>query len=142
MKYVFFFGLSIPKETPRYLEEVLAFAYSGRVEKPDCEKITVLLENTELLDQKAFSTDTELMGELCSHKSIQSMSLGVILISSNSTCKSCGGKMLVRSDRPSFMTLYTDNMGTVPATPFRKYCQNYRKGCTFTQHYSYIPHQI
>ena len=45
--------------------------------------------------------------------------------------------MLIRSDQPSFMTLYTDNMGTVPATHFRKYCQNYRKGCTFTQHYSY-----
>ena len=35
------------------------------------------------------------------------------------------------------MTLYTDNMGTVPATHYRKYCHNYRKGCTFTQHYSY-----
>lgn len=61
----------------------------------------------------------------------------MILISANCTCKLCGGKLLVRSDRPSYVTLYTDTMGTVPATQFRKYCQNYRKGCTFTQHYSY-----
>ena len=45
--------------------------------------------------------------------------------------------MLLRSDRPSQMTLYTDSLGTVSATHFHKYCRNYRKGCTFVQFYGY-----
>lgn len=71
------------------------------------------------------------------HTGIGKQPLGVVLISSNTTCLECGGKLLVRSDRPSSLTLYTDEMGTVLATQFRKYCQNSRKGCSFTQHYSY-----
>ena len=35
------------------------------------------------------------------------------------------------------MTVYTDDMGTVNATRFRKYCQNSRKQCHFTQYYGY-----
>ena len=138
LRKLLFASVYIPKDTPQYLKEVVAFAFNGRVEKPDCDKIRVLLENIQELDEKAFTTDTELTSDLGSHPSVQSgVPLVVILISKNNTCKSCGGKLLVRSDRPSSMTLYTDNMGTVPATHYRKYCQNYRKGCTFTQHYSY-----
>ena len=33
------------------------------------------------------------------------------------------------------MTLYSNEMGTIPATLFRKYYQNYRKGCPLFQHY-------
>lgn len=65
------------------------------------------------------------------------MPMGVVLISPNATCLKCGGKLLLRSDRPSSITLYTDDLGTVLATQFRKYCQNSRKGCSFTQHYSF-----
>lgn len=140
LRKLLFASVYIPKNTPQYLEEIVAFAFNGRVEKPDCDKIRVLLENIQELDETAFRTDTELTSDLDlgSHPSVQSgVPLGVILISTNNTCKSCGGKLLVRSDRPSSMSLYTDNMGTVPATHYRKYCQNYCKGCTFTQHYSY-----
>ena len=42
--------------------------------------------------------------------------------------------LLVRADRPSFMTIYTDDMGTVHGTHFRKYCS---KKCHFTQHYGF-----
>ena len=137
LRKLLFASVFIPKETPHYWEELIAFAFDGKTEKPNNEDIRVLLENIECLDQKAFSTDTELLACLRSHDSVQGIPLGVILISENCTCKLCGGKLLIRSDRPSCVTLYTDTMGTVPATQFRKYCQNYRKGCTFTQHYSY-----
>lgn len=43
----------------------------------------------------------------------------------------------MRSDRPTHLTLYTDDMGTVPAMHFRKSCCNSHKGCTFTQHYGF-----
>ena len=45
--------------------------------------------------------------------------------------------MLLRSDRPSQMTLYTDSLGPVSATHFHKYCRNYRKGCIFVHFYGY-----
>ena len=35
------------------------------------------------------------------------------------------------------MAVYTDDMGTVNATHFRKYCQNSRKQCHFTQYYGF-----
>lgn len=57
--------------------------------------------------------------------------LGIVLVSSNSTCKVCGGNLLVRADRPSFMTAYTNRMGTVPVMHFQKYCSDARRGCSF-----------
>lgn len=137
LRRLIFASAYIPKEMPHYWEEVTAFAFNGVDKKPEPEGVKVLMENIELLDQKAFNTDTELLADLRTHDSIQNQPLGIVLISSNTICLQCGGNLLVRSDRPSSLTLYTDDMGTVPATQFRKYCQNYRKGCSFTQHYSY-----
>ena len=50
----------------------------------------------------------------------------------------CDGKLLTHADRPSTITVYSDKMGTIPATHFHKYCQNSRKGCQFTQYYGYF----
>lgn len=110
LRKLLFASVNIPKQTPHYWEELIEFAYNGRVDKPpDAEKVRVLLENMELLDQMAFTTDDDLKAELLTHKScIRDKPLGVILISHNSTCKLCGGKLVVRSDRPSYITLYTD----------------------------------
>ena len=47
------------------------------------------------------------------------------------------GRLLVRADRPSFPVAYTEDMGTIPGTHFRKYCENQSKGCHFTQHYGF-----
>ena len=57
----------------------------------------------------------------------QEKPLGVVLISSNKVCKLCKGDLLVRADRLSFPTVYTENYGT----HFRKYCQNHVIGCDF-----------
>ncbi len=35
------------------------------------------------------------------------------------------------------MTLYTETLGTVPATHFHKFCHNHRKGCKVVQFYGY-----
>ena len=34
-------------------------------------------------------------------------------------------------------SLYTESLGTVPATHYHKYCHNYRKGCNVVQFYGY-----
>ena len=63
--------------------------------------------------------------------------LGVVLISHNTSCKLCQGDLIVCSDRPCFLTLYTDDMGTIPGTHFGKYYKNSRRGCSHTQHYGF-----
>ena len=68
---------------------------------------------------------------------VNGRALGVVLISSASVCKLCSGKLQVRSDRPSQVTLYTDEMSTFPAPHYHKYCQNSRKGCSFNHYYGY-----
>lgn len=51
--------------------------------------------------------------------------LGIPLVPSGGFCLSCDGKLLLRNDRPSHLILYTESLGTVSATQFYKYCQNY-----------------
>ena len=50
-------------------------------------------------------------------------------------CDECGEKLLLRADRPSSVTLYTDSDGTLPAVHY-KYCRNHKKGCSLVE-YSY-----
>ena len=136
LRRILFACAHLPKDMPHYWEEVIGFSFVGE-DKPSVQEVKVLVENIECLDQKAFNIDEQLLTELYLHKGCNQQPLGVVLVSSNTACTLCGGDLLVRSDRPSTLTLYTDDMGTIPGTHFRKYCQNYRKGCSFTQHYSY-----
>ena len=64
-----------------------------------------------------------------------SLLIGIVLISPNKVCSACSGKLLIRSDRPSRVTVYTECDGTVIGSHFQKFCQNYRKGCRFNQYY-------
>jgi len=87
---------------------------------------------------EAFQSDAELMRELISMEYGEcKLPLGVLLVPSQMQCVECGGKLLLRSDRTSKMTLYTETLGTVPATHFHKYCHNHRKGCKVIQFYGY-----
>ena len=63
--------------------------------------------------------------------------LRILLISSKETCRNCAGKLLVRGDRPSFPTVYNEDIGTILGIHFRKYCENQSKGCHFVQHYGF-----
>ena len=53
--------------------------------------------------------------------------LGIVLISEKQACRKCGGKLLLRHDRPSRVILYTESLGTAPATHYHKFCQNQRR---------------
>ena len=132
-----FAAIQLPKSTPGYSRIVTDFAFEKCEKKPKPDDTLLLLENLEFLSKQAFRTDKELVEELCCHEGFRDHPLGVVLVPTNSTCKSCKGNLKIRGDRPSYLTLYTDDMGTVPATLFRKYCCNSHRGCTFTQHYGF-----
>ena len=125
----------VPLETPRYWELVTKFGFGSSATTACLEKVKVYIENAKYLDKDSLKDDNLLMKELIEHEGFQGHSLGVILISDNTVCKLCGGRLLMRKDRPSFPVIYTDNLGSVNGTHFRKYCQNNVKGCSFTQHY-------
>ena len=123
----------LPSEIPKYLDIIAAFASEGdTIAVPEIGKVT--MENAQLLTPKAFSVDLELTKELITMQcGPANQALGVPLVPEQIICKNCGGKLLIHSDQPSQLTLYTESLGTVPASHFHKYCRNYHKGCNFVQ---------
>lgn len=92
----------------------------------------------QVLSIGAFSSDAVLTTQLIDMEyEITKQPLGIPLVSKQKTCPSCSGKLSLRSDRPSRLTIYTRSLGTVPATHYHKYCCGYRKGCKFVQYYGY-----
>ena len=134
-----FAAINIHKDTPNYWEIVTKFGFrtSSSSVSPCSEKVKVFMENVEYLDGHAFDHDSDMLRELLQQEGFQGHLLGIVLISSNSTCGACGGQLLLRADRPSFPIIYSDKLGTVCGTHFRKYCKNNHTGCSFTQHYGY-----
>ena len=129
---------NVPEETPERWEVICQFSFEQTKDKPSVEDVKLLAENIQFLDAQAFTMDSSLMTELLAAKGGKKGSpLGIVLISSNSICKECGGALFIRRDRSSSIVLYTESMGTVPATHYIKHCANSRRGCRFSQHYGY-----
>lgn len=137
LKRILLAATEIPRETPSFWDIITSFGYKSASGKPSSEKVRVLVENIQVLDSEALKSEKSLKNELINHKGFLDNPLGLVLISSNTTCKACGGDLLVRADRPSFLTGYTTSLGTIPFTHFRKYCSKAKKGCSFTQHYGF-----
>ena len=127
----------LPCDLPNYWDIIATFASEG-CSSLSPERARNMMENAQLLTPKAFSFDRELTVELialqCGPKK---QALGIPLVPEQTKCNFCGGKLLVRADRPSRLTLYTESLGTVSATHYHKYCRNQRKGCHFVQYYGY-----
>lgn len=141
LRRMLFATSTLPTELPNYWDTVASFGCLGcssNLPKITPDSAQVAMENLKVLDANAFCTDADLNKELVMmpHGPTR-QPLGIPLIPKQIKCQSCGGKLLLRSDRPSRMTLYTDSMGTVPGTHYHKYCSNYRKGCKLTQFYGY-----
>ena len=132
-----FAATSLHKDVPRYSELVSRFGFKKNLCPVSEEKLRVFIENVEYLDSGAFIKDRDLFTELIHMEGFQGRPLGIVLISSNNTCKLCKGKLLIRANRPSFPTVYTEEFGTINGTHFRKHCQNHGVGCPFTQHYGF-----
>ena len=83
----------------------------------------ILMDNLKSLDEEAFSTDQELQKELMlTLIPPKNKPLGLVLLSATEICIICNSSLIVRSDKPSSIVVYDDNLGTVPATHYHKYC--------------------
>ena len=86
---------------------------------PEFVKLT--MDNTQVLNNDAFVSDEELTIELINLEyGLTKETLGIPLLPSEIKCRACGGKFLLRSDRPARITLYTEALGAVAATHFYK----------------------
>ena len=137
LRRLLFAAKNINTSAPGYWDLVKRFGFKYSSEKPDARKVQTFIENLALLDQESFFSDTELHTELYQFEGYHGNPLGILLISSKETCRNCAGKLLVRGDRPSFPTVYNEDIGTILGTHFRKYCENQSKGCHFVQHYGF-----
>ena len=129
----------MPNDFPQFWETVAKFGnLASSKQEITAESARITVENIQALKPNIFISDSELINQMVQMEySVTGKQLGIPLVSDEKTCLVCGGLLLMRNDRPSYLTLYTESMGTVCATQFYKYCQNYRKGCNFTQYYGY-----
>ena len=135
LRRLIFASVHLPVGTPNYWSVIAQFA-------EPCQGLTsstvrVAVENLHFLNEKAFATDKQLAEELRALSTAAANPLGVVLVPSQRVCKICDGMLIIRGDRPSHVTIYTETQGTVVGTHFHKFCQNYRKGCSFNQYYGY-----
>ena len=140
LRRLIFASVYLPRDMPEYWSMVTRFGsnYGDKKQGLPVESVKMAIENIEFINKKAFVTDIELISEIHSLRSTPTSDpLGVVLISSHSRCKLCDGVLLIRSDRPSHVSVYTKTLGTVIGTHYQKYCQNFCKGCNFKQYYGY-----
>ena len=134
-----FATLFLPPELPKYWETIATFAStikSGESITPESAKLA--MENTQVLSAEAFISDIDLTRQLIGMECNSTKKpLGIPLIPNQTHCTSCGGRLILKGDRPSRISLYTESLGTIPGTHFHKYCQKYRTGCRFVQYYGY-----
>jgi len=138
LRRLIFAVVYLPKDLPQYWSVVGEFASQGD-KGLEPEVVRLAVENLRLLNEQAFVTDKQLTDEIHALQTMPEAGtpLGVVLISSKTACSLCGGKLLIRHDRACQITVYTESFGTVIGTHYHKYCQNYRRNCTFRQHYGY-----
>jgi hypothetical protein len=131
LRRMLFAASYLPQDVPHYWEIVASFSCVDSSTSLSAERVKLLMENLQVLSRQAFTTDAELTVELLQTHRVcpksKSEVLGIALISDKQTCCKCGGRLLVRQDRPSRVVLYTESMGTVPASHYHKYCQNHRR---------------
>lgn len=127
-----------PRSMPAYWESVTRFGVLHRQARSDLtpEQVRLLVENLDVLDKEAFTSDEDLLHEIVDMpRPAGDGPLGIVLISAKETCTLCGSKLNMRVDRPSRVTLYDDHLGAFQATHFTKYCR--KQGCSHQQYYGF-----
>ncbi len=110
---------------PNYWKTIKEFAGTDAT----IPEIQTAVQNMEYLYQEAFATDEELLQKICKE------SVGVVLMSYQKKCRSCGANLVTRGDRSRKLVLYTESSGTLPSLHFHKVCS--KSSCNFIQHYGY-----
>ena len=116
----------LPNDLPQFWETVAKFGnLASSKQEITAESARITVENIQALKSNIFISDSELINQMVEMEyGVTGKQLGIPLVSDEKTCLICGGLLLMRNDRPSYLTLYTESMGTVCATQFYKYCQN------------------
>ena len=93
-----FASMYLPQECPNYWSLVSEFATLNSSQIKDIDYITMkaIIENLQLLNARAFSSDSELTKEIHGLK-IHDQPLGIVLVSSNDKCGMCHGQLLTRN---------------------------------------------
>ena len=117
----------LPKDIPQFWDTVAKFGILASCKQEITgESARIMVENAQAFNSNIFISDSELMNQIVQMEySVTKKQLGIPLVPDEKTCLICGGSLLMRSDQPSYLTLYTESMGTLCATQFHKYCQNY-----------------
>ena len=136
LRRLLFAASLLPVDTPKLWEIVVKFAAPSTTTLLP-EQAKLIVDNITFTDEHVLTPDEVLFRELVFMPFERREHIGVVLISEKTNCVACGGRLLLRSDRPSNITLYTDSYGTLPAVHYRKYCANSRQGCKVVQHYGY-----
>lgn len=105
----------LPKDTPDFWSKVTAFVTNNEGSQDILPStVKTMVENLQLLNNKAFCTDAQLMAEIHAFSPTGSSSpLGTVLVSSHTECCECGGKLLMRGDRASHLMVYTETFGSL-----------------------------
>lgn len=129
------FALSqLPEELPDVWNYAIEFATMGKEDGvQDKGTLKLLLDNLKEIDSTTFETDEDLYLKLLDFP--DSKPLGIVLMPVQTYCLLCGGKLMVRKDRPSKVVVYDDDIGTVLGSHYHKTCTNRDCGCT--QYYGY-----
>ena len=102
----------------------------------DPDVLRVAVENAKMLQPSAFISDNELIRQVTDmERPDGGGKLGAILISKVSQCTQCGSSLILRSDRPSHLALYTESIGTMAGLHYHKLCKN--RSCKMVQYYGY-----
>ena len=110
----------LPTEIPQYWDKVANFG-SQKSSSISPELARTTIENLEYLDASSFTSDNLLMKEMIYFKfGHDQQCIGIPLLPEEIVCLSCGSQLLLRKDRPSSITLYTQFFGTVPGTHYHK----------------------
>ena len=132
LRKILFSAIHLPQDMPTYWETIKVFS---KAQLPVSE-LQIAVQNLQYLNKAAFSTDKQLLSEVCANDETTD-AIGIVLISTRKKCGSCGAHLITRADRPRSIVLYTESSGTLPATHYRKICSRARYGCNFVQHYGF-----
>jgi len=111
LRKIIFVTINLPSDLPDYWKTVTNFATSGTDQtKLTPSKIQALVDNMQYYDKDAFLSDKNLMNLLLREQGQDGKPLGVVLIPPLSKCQTCKGDLVVKADRPSHLTLYSDSL--------------------------------
>ena len=125
VKRLVFASAVLPPDCPHYWDIVSSFISKSesdsttQVSSLTSEKAKAFIENLKYVEPETFNSDSNLpQQELHAFIGHKKQPLGIILLSPNNTCRICKSKLLVKADRYSRVTTYSDTFGTIESTHY------------------------